>query len=55
LGAHALIGLAGTHVLISLMGAYAQMRGDNLVKPARVAVGFIKGLGVTKENRLNPW
>jgi len=53
--APALVALNGAHALIATKGAHALMRGDGLVKSARATGGFIKGVGVSKENCLSPW
>ncbi|KAE9525038.1 hypothetical protein AGLY_014452 [Aphis glycines] len=54
LGTPALVRLDGTRALIALKGAHVLMRGDDLVKSARVAGGPIKGLCVTKKYSLYP-
>lgn len=46
--------LAGAHALTDLVGAHALMRGNELVKPARIVGGPIKGLHVSKKNCLYP-
>jgi len=46
--------LAGVHALIALVGAHALMREDELVKPAGVTGGPIKGLRVSKKLSLFP-
>lgn len=48
-GSHAIVGLGGDHSLISSTGARALMRGDELVKPARVTGDPIKGLRASEE------
>jgi len=41
-GTHALLGLMDAHVFINSTGARALTRGDDLVKPARVAANSIR-------------
>ena len=49
-GSHALLGLMDAHALIiNSTGARALTKGDDLVKPARVAANSTKVLCVSKE------